>query len=191
MKIRVLISLVLIAFASVYTQAQQAVVTIDEDGHGFWGTTPLQWGQMPDPSGGLAGNVLVYTLPGPIGPGSLGDVILLENSPTNISDVIRFWPVAGGPGQVIFYSDNSDGVDELADTGWPALLLQNQRSLQEGIKGTPYNPISGDPGFWDTGVGYVFDSDAPEGVPEGGATVLLLSLSLLGLWGAKRFNRSN
>jgi hypothetical protein len=182
MKTRVLISLVLITFAGVFAQAQVPIqITVDEAGNGL----PFQ--MTSDPSGGVVGaNVLVYTLPQPIIGVLSGDIILTEAG-SGISDIVRFWQNPQNPlqpGQLIFYSDNLDGVDALADNGGlPGQLLPITRTLPEGV---PYAPAgSQDPGFLDSPVTYNFNSDL-DSVPEGGATILLLSLSLLGLWGVKR-----
>ena len=114
------------------THAQvQWSVALDEYGNGtaFDGlnTLVLNSQLMPDPSGGIAGNALVYTLPFNFPAGSVGDYLLVEPPGYNeVSDIIRFWAPAGqGGNQVIFYSDLPD-PDELppippADTGLPGV----------------------------------------------------------------------
>ena len=159
-------------------------VTLDENGNGTANGNPLNGVLMADPSGGLAGNVLVYTLPFNFPAGSVGDYLLLE--PPNyvgVSDVIRFWGNNAGGNQVIFYSDLDADLGEppypLADTGLPGSYLTiptyiPPAQLQEvniggGNQGVIHSAISGEPGY----IGndpismvplghYTFISDVPE-----------------------------
>src|SRR5438552_4610855 len=84
-------------------RAQPTIIILTENGIGSsWfppgapGPAPLPFTVGPDPSAGVAGPVLIYTVPGP--PLVLGDLLLFENANTR-SDVVRFWT----GNQVIFY----------------------------------------------------------------------------------------
>jgi hypothetical protein len=165
-------------------------VTLDENGNGTANGNPLNGVLMADPSGGLAGNVLVYTLPFNFPAGSVGDYLLLEPPSHNeVSDVIRFW----GNNQVIFYSelDLDTGPVEppypLADTGLPGSYLTPptyippvplwESGVEGGIQGAIHSAISGDPGYIGAGLGnYTFISDVPEP-----STLALVGAGLAGL----------
>lgn len=137
-----------ITTASLFAQ----IYTFDEFGNSSGtGITPgiLQ----PDPSGGLAANVLVYNLPFPVIP---GDVVLTEaGTPgATASDIVRFWdPTGAGPSQIIFYSDfsSSDPPDSPADTGLPPRLMPLSITVPEvgpeGNNGAIYTPTANQPGF--------------------------------------------
>src|ERR1035437_2270083 len=89
-------------------------VTLDENGNGtaFNGgiTNTLNGQLLPDPSGGIAANVLIYTLPFNFPAGSVGDYLMLEPPlDSSVSDVIRFW----GNNQVIFYSGLDNPREDL------------------------------------------------------------------------------
>jgi hypothetical protein len=154
--------------------AQGWMLTLDEYGAGTYLTngisTPLSGQLLSDPSGGIAGNVLIYTLP--FNFQQSGDYFMtntFEPMPLGqASDLIRFW----GINQVIFYSDN-DGPSESApaDTGLPPSLLSPNVGLSEtGIEGNTqqasHQTFAGDPGFaglvGGQGITYVFISDVPE-----------------------------
>jgi len=160
-------------------QGQQWFVTLDEYGNGTAVdssglTHPLNGQLMPDPSGGIAGPALVYTLPFMFPAASVGDYLMLEPpNHTSVSDVIRFWaPVGQGGNQVIFYSDLPDPDETppipLADTGLPGSYLQLAVPLQEGgfeggYQAVTHSAISGEPGYIGAGLGnYTFISDIPE-----------------------------
>ena len=151
-------------------------VTLDENGNGtaFNGgiTNTLNGQLLPDPSGGIAANVLIYTLPFNFPAGSVGDYLMLEPPlDSSVSDVIRFW----GNNQVIFYSGLDNPREDLppnplADTGLPGSYLNNNVPLLEGgvegpnqYQAVSHSASSGDPGYIGAGLGnYTFISDVPE-----------------------------
>jgi hypothetical protein len=148
---------------------------------------------QPDPSGGLAANVLVYNLPFSVVP---GDVILLEPGipPQRESDLVRFWnPSGAGPSQIIFYSDFSttDPADSPADTGLPPVLMPLIVTIQEvgpeGNNGALYTPTANQPGSVNAAVPpptYNIISD----VPEPGTVALAILGGGLSLFLLKRRN---
>lgn len=86
------------------------------------GTALSPRGPLPSTVASIAGNptTLAYQLPGPVVP---GDVRVL-GSGEGTSDLLRFAdtidPATGTvQGWLLYYSDNSDGTDSLADTGIP------------------------------------------------------------------------
>ena len=157
------------AFAATTALPQVNTISIDENGHGFLNGAAIPGGLVPvDPSGGVAGQVLVYTLPLPFQV-MIGDLLLSETGNTNLSDVVRFWQ----NNQVIFYSEREagSGDPDLADiSGLPAQLLTNRFSLfetgVEGNNGVSYLALIGQPGFDSNPLGqgpqYQIISDVPE-----------------------------
>ena len=141
------------AYAMTTASSIAQLYTFDESGNSSGlGISP---GIMqPDPSGGLAANVLVYNLAFSVIP---GDVVLIEPanpSGQRESDLVRFWnPSGGGPSQIIFYSDFSttDPADAPADTGLPSALMPLSIIIPEvgpeGNNGALYTPTPNDPGF--------------------------------------------
>jgi hypothetical protein len=141
---------------------------------------------QPDPSGGLAANVLVYNLAFSVIP---GDVLLQEPNPLGInrtSDLVRFWnPSGAGPSQIIFYSDFSttDPADSPADTGIPSALMPLIVTLPEvgpeGNNGALYTPTANQPGSVSAAVPpptYNIISDVPE---PGTVTLIVTGAGLL------------
>jgi hypothetical protein len=176
-------ALTVIAFP---TQAGVIVnVNVDEFGNGATDyQTPLHSlpsGLTTDPSGGLGVPVLVYALPFTPTP---GDVHLTEIVGSTVvdSDVIRFFS-----NFLIFYSDNGDGVDAPADTGFPDPLSTNVVFISEvgpeGNNGAKYTPGAGNPGFFNSDFSPTYNiiSDSPEP-----ATTSFVALGLAGLGLAKR-----
>jgi hypothetical protein len=164
--------------------AQTNIITVDENGHATFNGVNLPFAIGPDPSGGVAGNVLSYALPFPVVPGDIG--LIEPNSPfgnTN-SDIVRFFNQSGAnQSLLIFYSDRADTTDlDLADSGLPnspnAILLNEIGP--EGNNGAVWTPGPGLPGFDTSGVltTYNIISDVPE---PGTCSMLCSGLGLL-LW---------
>jgi hypothetical protein len=140
----------------------------------------------PDPSN-PGHSALTYPLPFLVQP---GDVVLTDNGVPG--DVVRFLQLgsilsdgASPPSILIFYSDNVDGVDALADVGLPSGFFPNVILIPEvgpeGDNGAFYSPVPGQPGFPELDpvvVTYHFISDVS--VPEP-ATLLLLTSGLVGI----------
>ena len=129
-----------------------------------------------------------------------GDVRIFEDAAhTILSDVLRFedW----GVGYVYVYSAKDDGVTKLADTGMPTAFQANVVDFTEQLNGGAYGlfgytPTAGQPGYstylfdGSTSAGlnyaYNFTSDEPAGVPDGGTTIGLLGLALIGIFALGR-----
>lgn len=125
-----------------------------------------------------------------------GDVRIFEDAAhTILSDMLRFedW----GVGYVYVYSAKDDGVTKLADTGMPTAFQANVVDFTEQLNGGAYGlfgytPTAGQPGYstylfdGSTSAGlnyaYNFTSDEPAGVPDGGTTIGLLGLGLIGIF---------
>ena len=174
------------------TSFAQFTFTIDEFGVGSFGGAVVPSTIGPDPSGGVAGPVLIYTLPFAVVP---GDVILSEPGlpPTPDSDVIRFWnPTGINQTEVIFYSDFSttDPADAPADVGMPPQLQPLTVTIPEvgpeGNNGAIYVANPGMPGSTSAPIQYNIISDTS--VPEPGTGALLLCGVGL-LFGIRRFRR--
>jgi hypothetical protein len=190
MKNTIMIAAAAAALTAIVTpgHAQNYSVTLYEDGNGSWSdlggnTHPLNGQLSPDPSGGLAGNVLVFTLP--FNFQVTGDYRMTEPPGfSSVSDVVRFW----ANNKIIFYSDiDSEGGGPLADTGLPVNTLTPLVQLQEsGVEGgelpgtstwqsAVWEALPGDPGYAGVvsghGVQYTFVSEVPE--PTTGALIML------------------
>ena len=172
------------ALAVLCNRVPASTLTFDELGHGTTGVGVL----APDPGPGGLPAVLTYSLGFAVVP---GDVLLFDG--TLPLDVLRFnEPAAGGPGTLVFYSDNTDGFDAPADTVRPPTgLYSNVVNLQElGTEtdnGALYTPGPNNPGYAAGAipVTYHFISDTP--VPE----PALSGLSLFGGLALLRRSRRN
>jgi hypothetical protein len=194
----VLLALSVPAFGQLAPPAR--TITIDENGNGTVtdGTTSstLSFSMRADPGPGGLSSVLTYTLPAgfTVVP---GDVHLTDaDFGGAFLDVIRFNQVVGElalPGTIVFYSDNVDGFDALADTiGPPTASYTNLVSIPEvgpeDNNGAFYTPTANQPGFVSGFlVTYHFISDGA--VPEP-ATWSMMLLGFAGIGFALRRRRS-
>jgi len=164
-------------------------ITVDENGNG---TIQFPGGPIsslldflaPDRGPGGLSSALTYNLGGP--PSLItGDLLVQEPGMDMLSEIIRF--NLGGSGisntaaSLVFYSDNGDGVDSLADTGFPTALSSNTVSLREigpeGANGLVYTPTANQPGYISGfAVTYVITSDSDSAVPEP-ASISLFALA--------------
>jgi len=128
-----------------------------------------------DPSQAGVQLVLTYTLPEPV---TAGTVQVLEPVTGGLTDAIRFTNATGAligtADRMIFYSDNAEGVDALADTGFPANLTSGAQGgpvTEVGLEGhNTFQFVAGGPNIYN-GV-----SDAPEP-----GTLFLLGMGLISL----------
>ena len=143
------------------------VISLDENGNGFFNGARLDYTIDPDPISHIA--TLHYYLPFMGATNRPGDVVLMEPPATVgvISDILRF----NGTGGVWFFSErgpNELPPFDLADVPiLPMVYTNNFVSLMEigpeGQNGAIYTPLAGQPG-WDDfyQFTYEFISDIPE-----------------------------
>jgi hypothetical protein len=175
----------------------QTNIFVDEFGNGIFSpipttSVPLGFTVGPDPTGGVSGNVLIYTLPFEVLPGDIGLVEPGAPVGSGPSDLLRFFtPTGAANSELIFYSDISPGdpPDSPADSGLPtspnAILVDE--SGPEGNNGVVFASVNNAPGVGPFGseVIYHIASD----VPEPGTVALLLAGAGVGL-GVQRFRRT-
>ena len=174
-------------------------ITVDESGRGSLvnpatGTFNLPSSMSTDPGPGGLSSALTYNMLNP--PGLVvGDVLISEIGATGaveLSEVIRF--NSNGGGTLVFYSDNRDGVDALADVGLPTANYANVVSFlevgTEGNNGFTYTPGPSDPGFVAGAafpVTYQIISDVSP-VPEP-SSLAMLALGGIGLAGWRQWSK--
>jgi len=178
--------------------AQQFKVALDENGNAICNGVRLGFTMGPDPTGLVAGNVLMYSLPFDVQPGLVG--FTEPNSPNApLSDVIRFYEnfPGGRSSLLIVYSDQEAGEpNSLADVGIPPVPVSVTiaETGPEGNNGGVYvapfpGPGAGTPllGGPVTGsASYDLISDGTLSVPEGGSALLLPAAAVV-LFGTRRF----
>jgi hypothetical protein len=171
----------LVGTSTLLAQGFTVTISANENGHGTFVnsngfSSALPFALLPDPGPGGLPAAATYGLLNP--PGLVaGDLIFFEVPVNTISDIIRFNPNQNG-GSLVFYSDNLDGADALADTGFPTALYANNITFTEvgpeGANGLTYTPVAGQPGFVAGSGGpvtYVITSDSR--VPEPCSLTLL------------------
>jgi hypothetical protein len=175
-------------------------ITVDENCtgtiNGFLGLQPLPCSFVADPGPGGLPSVMTYDMVNP--PGLVtGDVEILDPL-SGISDLIRFNSgqrfANGDLGALLFYSDNTDGVDRPADVGLPTAFNTNFLVFtevgNEVNNGLVYIPTAGQPGFVagaSAPIQYTFISDGAGPVPEPTTLALLGGGLMAGL--VKRIRR--
>ncbi len=146
-------------------------ITMDENGHGTNGTTPLPFTATgTSPVVPFQTPVLTYTLPFA---GVAGNLLLVEPETGTPGDVLQFT----GSSTVIFYSD-IPGDGALAEKFSPPIFpfpVHNSVTMAESASGDAfYTPTAGQPGFDASAPTYHLISDVTSAVPEPGSIALLM-----------------
>lgn len=173
-----------------------ASVTVDENGH----FTPSSGGIINNAFVDInhfdgSGLYLTYTF-ADLTPGIVpltGAVYIWDNvAHTLLSDVIVFQQNSPSYLYFLSFDSNSDKADVGSGAAVPSWVsnLPVKVDLTEGPGGvTVYTPTAQQPGFTDSyTVTYSFDSFEPAtGVPDGGSTVCLLGMALVGLGSLRKW----
>jgi hypothetical protein len=136
--------------------AQTNVITLDENGNGFWNGARLPYTVRLEPISQVT--TLHYILPFSGYTNRIGDVVLMETA-GQISDIVRF----DGTGGVWFFSErepNQVPPFDLADVAVIPLVWTNNYVAipeigPEGQNGATYTPQAGQPG-WDAVYQFTF-----------------------------------
>ena len=179
-----------VSIAIVTGTASEAALLLqfDENGNGTYQlnggpSTPLPFIVAQDPGPGGLANALIYLLPTTV---TTGDVPICESglstcTSSQFSDLLRFEQADGTiqtgglftftATQMVYYSDSTPGDTDLADVGFPSIILQNGGPIAEiGPEGNNFFDWRPDGVPYPFGNEYIGISDA---VPEPGTFVLV------------------
>lgn len=185
-----------VALASSISQADPVTVTVDENGNGTFGTTPVTGSLVTDPTGATMAKVLTYSLPTVV---VAGNIAIQESVDPDQggSDLIEFVTTSLSSSSaphslLVFISDPVTGSEppDLADIRIlfggtiPVAKTFVETGPPNGPNGLTYTPGPNDPGFSSTSsLTYNIVSDAA-GVPL--PTSAWAGLALLMGLGARR-----